>query len=59
MDSDQEGGSSAILNVCRLMEKSGVVYSMSFLAFCGFHGRKEMAVMLLNEGAGNAGILLC
>ena len=58
MDSDHEGGSSAILNICRLMEKSGVAYSMSLLALCGFHGRKEMAVMLLTQGAGNAVILL-
>ena len=57
MDSDHEGGSSAILNTCRLMEKSGVAYSMTLLALCGFHGRKDMAVMLLKEGAGNGVIL--
>ena len=58
MESDHEGGSSALLNICRLIKQSGVAYSMSLLALCGFHGRKEMAIMLVNQGAGNA-ILLC
>ena len=47
-----EGGSSALLDTCRLMEKSGVAYSMSLLALCGFHGRKDMVDLLLLEGAG-------
>jgi len=28
------------------------VYSMTLLALCGFHGRKEMVDLLLQEGAG-------
>ena len=48
-----EGGSSALLDTCRLMEKSGVTYSMSLLALCGFHGKIEMVDLLLKEGAGN------
>ena len=46
-------GSSALLDTCCLMEKSGVAYSMSLLALCGFHGRKDMVDLLLMEGAGN------
>ena len=53
-----EGGSSALLDTCRLMEKSGVAYSMSLLALCGFHGRKDMMDLLLEEGAGNSKILI-
>ena len=45
--------SGASLNTCRLIEKSGVTYSMSLLALCGFHGRKDMVDLLLEEGAGN------
>ena len=44
---------SALLNTCRLIEKSGVTYGMSLLALCGFHERKEMMDLLLKEGAGN------
>ena len=47
-------GSSALLNTCRLIKKRGVAYSMSLLALCGFHGRKEMVDLLLQEEAGNA-----
>ena len=47
-----EAGSSALLDTCRLIEKSGVAYSMSLLALCGFHGRKDMVDLLLMEGAG-------
>ena len=50
---ESEGGPSALLNTCRLMEKSGVTYSMSLLALCGFHGRKDMVDLLLEKGAGN------
>ena len=46
-------GSSVSLDSCRLMEKRGVAYSMSLLALCGFHGRKDMVDLLLKEGAGN------
>ena len=50
---ESEGGSSALLNSCRLIKKSGVAYSMSLLALCGFHGKIEMVNLLLEEGAGN------
>jgi len=53
---ESEAGSSALLDTCHLMEKSGVAYSMSLLAFCGFHGRKEMVDLLLMEGAGKYAI---
>ena len=51
---ESEAGSSAPLDTCRLMEKSGVAYSMSLLALCGFHGRNHMVDLLLKEGAGNS-----
>ena len=47
-----KGGSSALLDTCRLIKKSGVAYSMSLLALCGFHGNLEMVNLLLEEGAG-------
>ena len=50
---ESENGSSALLDTCRLIEKSGVTYSISLLALCGFHGRKEMVDLLLEQGAGN------
>ena len=50
---ESEGGSSASLDTCRLIEESGVTYSMSLLAFCGFYRRKDMVDLLLDEGAGN------
>ena len=50
---ESEGGCSALLNTCHLIEKSGVTYSMSLLALCGFHGRKNMVDLLLQKGAGN------
>ena len=50
---ESESGSSAVLDTCRLIERSGVTYSMSLLALCGFHGRMEMVDMLLEQGAGN------
>ena len=53
---ESDGGSSALLDTCRLTEKSGVAYSMSLLALCGFHGRKEMVDLLLKKGAGNTGV---
>ena len=49
-----EAGSSALLDTCRLIEKCGVAYSMSLLAFCGIHGREDMVDLLLDEGAGNS-----
>ena len=45
-------GSSAPLHTCRVIENSGVAYSMTLLALCGFHGRKEMVDLLLQEEAG-------
>ena len=53
---EPEGESSAVLDTCRLIEKSGVEYSMSLLALCGFHGREEMVDLLLEEGAGNSNV---
>ena len=50
---ESESGSSLLLDTCHLIEKSGVAYSMSLLALCGFHGRKDMVDVLLKEGAGN------
>ena len=54
---ESEGGSSTPLDICRLTEKRGVAYSMSLLALCGFHGRKDMVDLLLKEGAGNTGVI--
>ena len=45
--------SQVSLDTCRLIEKSGVTYSMSLLALCGFHGKEDMVDLLLKEGAGN------
>ena len=42
-----------MLDTCRVIEKSGVEYSMSLLALCGFHGKLKMVDILLEEGAGN------
>ena len=53
---ESEVWSSAMLDTCRLIEKSGVEYSMSLLALCGFHGREEMVDLLLEEGAGNSNV---
>ena len=50
---ESEGGSSALLDTCHLIEKCGVTYSMSLLALCGFHGKEDMVDLLLKEGAGN------
>ena len=47
------GGLVVLLDTCRLIRKSGVAYSVSLLALCGFHGRKDMVDLLLKEGAGN------
>ena len=55
---ESESGSSLLLDTCHLIEKSGVAYSMSLLALCGFHGRKEMVDLLLKEGAGNSAEML-
>ena len=55
---EAKGWFSALLNTCRLMEKSGVTYSMSLLALCGFLGRMEMVDLLLKEGAGNTKLLV-
>ena len=47
-----KGGPSPLLNVCRVTRRSGVMYSMTLLALSGFHGRKKMADLLLQEEAG-------
>ena len=47
-----KSGSAAQLNACRVTTGNGVIYSMSLLAFCGFHQRKKMVDFLLKEGAG-------
>ena len=46
------------LDRCRLIEKRDVIYSMSLLALCGFHGRKDMVDLLLQKGAGNATLFI-
>ena len=48
----KKSGTTAPLNACRLTKRNGMVYSMTLLALCGFHGRKEMVDLLLQEGAG-------
>ena len=50
---ESEDGSSAPLDTCCLIKKSGVTYSMNLLALCGFHENLEMVNLLLEEGAGN------
>ena len=35
----------------RVMEGSKIVYTMTLMAFCGVHGRKEILQFLLDEGA--------
>jgi len=47
-----KSGPSTLLNVCRVTKRNGALYSMSLLALCGFHGRKDMVDLLLEEGAG-------
>ena len=51
-------GSSKPLDTCRLIEKSGVTYSMSLPALSGFCGRKDMVDLVLLEGAGNSSDML-
>jgi len=41
-----------MLDVCRVTSRNGVIYSMTLLALCGFHGRKDMVDLLLEKGAG-------
>ena len=36
----------------RFIVGNGVEYTMTLLAFCGFHGRKDMVDLLLGKGAG-------
>ena len=43
---------STLLNVCYITKTKGVTYSMSLLALSGFHERKDMVDLLLQEGAG-------
>ena len=53
-----EAGSFPFLDTCRRIEGGGLVYSMSLLAFCSFHGRKDMMDLLLTYGAGNSAVIL-
>ena len=53
-----KSGPSVLLNACRVTIGNGVVYSMTLLAFCGFHQRKYMVDLLLGEGAGMC-IVIC
>ena len=53
-----EGGSFPSLDTCRCIEGGGLIYSMSLLAFCGFHGREAMMDLLLKNGAGNSAVML-
>jgi len=48
----KKSSATAPLNACRLTKGNGMVYSMTLLALCGFHGRKKMVDLLLQEGAG-------
>ena len=48
-----EPGPFPYLDTCHRIDRGGVTYSMSLLALCGFHGRKEMVNLLLKEEAGN------
>jgi len=49
-----KSGSAAQLNACHIIVENGVNYAVTLLAFCGFHGRKDMVELLLKEGAGMA-----
>ena len=46
-----KSGPSVLLNACRVTVTNGVTYTMTLVAFCGFHQRKEMIDVLLKEGA--------
>ena len=39
------------LDVFRVMDTSQLIYAMTLMAFCGFHGQKEMVQLLLDAGA--------
>jgi len=39
------------LDVFLMMQKSGMIYAMTLMAFCGFHRQKKMVQLLLDEGA--------
>ena len=54
---ESEVGSFPSLDTCRRIESGGLIYSMSLLAFCVFHGRKNMVDLLLKEEAGNPAVL--
>ena len=55
---NSEAGSFPSLDTCRRIEGGGLIYSMSLLALCGFHGRKDMMDLLLKNGAGNSTVML-
>ena len=52
-----EAGSFPSLDTRRLIKEGGLLYSMSLLAFCGFHGRESMMDLLLKNGAGNSAVM--
>ena len=55
---ESEAGSFPSLDIRRRIESGGLIYSMSLLAFCGFHERTSMVDLLLKEGAGNSAVML-
>ena len=55
---ESEAGFFPSLDTRRHIESGGLMYSISLLALCGFHGRKSMVDLLLKEGAGNSAVML-
>ena len=53
-----EAGSFPSLDTRRRIEGGGLIYSMSLLALCGFHGREDMMKLLLHNRAGNSTVKL-
>ena len=45
-------GASTLLNICHVTKRNDVIYGVTLLALSGFHGRKDMVDLLLQEGAG-------
>jgi len=55
---EMKAGSTSLLDTCRVTMKNQMKYTMTLLAFCGFHQRKDMVDLLLNEGAGKCNMLI-
>ena len=55
---ESEAGSFPSLDTRRRVEGGGLIYSMSLLALCGFHGKEDMVDLLLKNGAGNSTVML-